>query len=88
VSHIKENMLESISNFKTDQGRAVLHRVINALDDLRRHSDLPEDKLDDFYIDIEEINGVAIYQNRSLNNQEIDKIGGILKQLSVLLSSS
>lgn len=77
--HLLQNVLAEIEAFQ--QG-ASLQRLVNAVDALRSNSDLLASRVDDLYALAEEINAVAIYQSRDLNDSERDQVNRIAEEIA------
>lgn len=85
MNPVIKNMINAIEAF--DTRRRSLSNLVSALDDLRRNSDFSGHKLDSFYSTLEEVNSVAIYQDRELNEQEVQKIKGKLVTLLSIIET-
>ncbi|GGB81034.1 hypothetical protein [Henriciella pelagia] len=86
MNPVFEQMRNTSKAFRGDQG--TLQSVVFALDALRMNSDLPIEKLDDFYFMLEEINAVCLDQKRQLSTSETEEIFSILKEVEALMKAS
>lgn len=83
---ILDHVITSIAEYR--EGKLNFQSLVNAIDALRTNSDLPADKLDQVYLELEIINASRIDERRNLDDHDHQQITALLKTVEAEIEAA